>query len=149
MTSLQLRPLENRLARLERGMRFWRGLALLLGLAILAALARGAAGPSADLVRAKRIELVNDQGGVTAVLESDLTGGLLRLYTHEGREHIRLVTTGAGGELEITSPSGHSLVSLYGGFLAGMVRIDAGLLRIGSKNLGSTTIMGRTLRAGD
>jgi len=142
-------PLEERLTRLERGLRLWRGLAVGLGVAILAGLAWGADAPSAETLRARRIELVNEAGAVTALLASDLTGGQLRLYTHEGREHIRLITTGAGGELEMTSPSGQSLVSLHGGFVAGMVRVDAGMLRLGSKNLGSTTIMGRTLRAGD
>jgi hypothetical protein len=147
------RRVEARLLRLERGLRLWRRLALGLGLGLLAGLGWGAAGHvaelSADTVRAQRIELVNEQGDPVAVLASDLTGGQLRLYTHEGREHVRLITTGAGGELEMTSPSGVSLVSLNGGFLAGMLRVEAGMLRLGSKNLGSTTIMGRTIREGD
>lgn len=145
-----MNPIEFPLECLERENRRLRALLLLAAIALVAGLGLGAASPGGvpDSLQARRIEILNEEGRVTAVLDADLTGGVLRLFTHEGQERIRMVTTGAGAELEMKSPSGQNLIALNAGFVAGMVRVDAGMLQVGSKNLGSTVIMGRTIREG-
>ena len=142
-------PLELRLDRLERQNRKLRGLLLTLALALLALLGWGAAAPAPERLQARQIEIVDETGRAVAVLGADEMGGWLRLYTLQGAERMRLAATAVGSELEMNSASDRPLISLNAGFMAGMLRVDAGMLKVGSKNLGSTVILARTVREGE
>lgn len=141
-----MNEIEARLARLERRNRIYRGLLTLMLVGLAAALFGGAGEPVADVIRARQIELVDEKGNVTARLESDFSGGLVRLLGIDGTERLTLSTTPAGALLDMKSPSGKSLVTVSAGFLAGMVRVDAGMVKVASMRDGATVILGDTVR---
>jgi hypothetical protein len=87
--------LETRIATLETRLNHYRRSVLALGLMILGVVAIGAARqagalPVADILRAKRIELVGEKGERRAYIGEDVGGGSITLFSAEGRPSLRL-----------------------------------------------------------
>jgi len=108
--------IERRLQRLEREARSWRRTSIaLLGLIALL-LATGASDSTvADIVRARRIQLVGGDGD--AQLLADLAGdgkgdAQLVLYSHEGRPLVELKPRAGDGVVRTYNVGGYPLVEL-------------------------------------
>lgn len=140
---------ESRIARLESQLARQRRLALFLLIALTALLGYGAAEPAdpAGPLRTERIVVVNGKGVVVAEIGSDINGGWLRLNDNEGDERVWLGASGPGAKLDLKSIAGEILITAQAGFAAGMMRVDAGLLKVGSKKYGATVIMANRVRS--
>jgi len=125
-----MKDLERRIVELERGWARQRRLTTALLAALSLVLAAGLARDETfDLVRAKRIEIVDEAGERCAELTRDASGtGALRLYgASEGPEkpYASLAAVRGGGQLELGSVGGTTTASLgttgfgdsWGGFL--------------------------------
>ena len=108
---------EERIAKLERQCRWYRNLFILAGLAVVALVTWGATKPVPDVIRAKRVEAVNNQGKATAVMAAfrHHGDGVFRAYNRAGVEVFYAGSSGTGdGKVEVKTKSGKIIVELSG-----------------------------------
>jgi hypothetical protein len=112
----RLEALEGELAALRRTTRRMR-LSLFTAIAVGAGFALTAAGPRAtpvaEVVRAKRLEILDDRDRVIALLAAGAEGGQLDLWNAAGVNAARLAGGAAGGDLSIWNASGRSAAGLF------------------------------------
>lgn len=106
---------QERLSRLERQVRRYRNLTALLLLAVVALLASGAGDPVPEVLRARRFEMVAEDGRPLAALRPTSTGGAIGIFNLKG-EPAGLLTADAtgGGLLNIISAQGRNGVLMLG-----------------------------------
>jgi hypothetical protein len=116
-----VKTFEQRLADLERSNRHWKAAAMGLGGVLLAISSIAAALPSfiPDVLYARRLEIVNDQGQRVAIVGQVNGQGTLSLYNRDGKMQMLTSATNSGG-----------LMSLWNG--------DQQLLRAGNNGAGGT-----------
>lgn len=116
-----MQTIEQRLEALERSNRCWKTAGLTMGALLLAISSMAAALPSyiPDVLFARRVEIVNEQGQRVAVLGQVNGQGSLSLYDRDGKLQMLNSATDSGG-----------LVSLWNG--------DRQLLRAGNNGAGGT-----------
>jgi hypothetical protein len=122
----RLEALERELASLHRTTRRMR-LSLVTAIAIGAGFALAAAAPYAapvaDVVRAKRLEIVDDRDRVIALLGAGAEGGQLDLWNAAGVNAARLAGGAAGGDLSLWNASGRSAAGLFASDGGGRVEV--------------------------
>lgn len=93
--------IESRLAAAERQLRFHQLVIAGLLIALVALVGYGATEGVPDVIRAKRIEVVNDLGTPVVTLHGQpgLGSGQLELYTAEGRRTVAITALLAGGNV--------------------------------------------------
>ena len=110
--------IEQRLAKLERTSRYWRFTAVALGLTLVAITAMGLADDAEqvpDVIRARRFEVVNEQGTPQVILsQHEQLGGAIGTYNPQGERVvlISLNATGVGGVINTFDGKGGELVSI-------------------------------------
>ena len=98
-TNQRLDRIELQLATLQRSRARWRTAALgLLAAAAVSVLVGLVSRPEAETVRASRLEIVDDDGKVTALLTSNESGGQLDIWATGGANVIRMGAAESGGE---------------------------------------------------
>lgn len=120
----RLQQLESRLIDTRRSLRHtrrWLALAGLAGFSLLVAAAADLA--TIDVIRAKRLEIVNDTGHVVLAAASDRTGGRIDLWTPEGCNVMRLTSNEHGGDLALWNCQGRSVAGLFATELGGEATI--------------------------
>lgn len=104
----RLTNLEARTALLQRSARRWRwatcALAAVLGVGILGAARQNA--PTADVLRAESLEIVNAQGDVMLSLNQDEFGGLLGVYNTKGERVASVEVNSTGGLMTVADKNG-------------------------------------------
>lgn len=109
-----MQALEDRLQKLERTNRRWRWAALGLGTALVAmsAMAAHRADDVADLVQARRFEMVNDKGLPLVAIEQVGGAPLISLRSQEGDPAVTILATDEGGHLTIANEKLQQVVAL-------------------------------------
>ncbi|MDZ4831565.1 MAG: hypothetical protein SGJ09_15370 [Phycisphaerae bacterium] len=90
---------------------FGGGVAVTVGTLLAAA----APGPASDVVRARRVEIVNGAGKVVALLSAGATGGQFDLWNAEGVNAARIASTEKGGDLSIWNGRGTPAIGVFSG----------------------------------
>ena len=109
---------EQRLAKLERTSRYWRFTAVALGLTLVAITAMGLADDAEqvpDVIKARRFEVVNEQGTPQVILsQHEQLGGAIGTYNPQGERVvlISLNATGVGGVINTFDGKGGKLVEI-------------------------------------
>ena len=109
--------LEQRVTMLERSARRWRAAAVLgIGAAAAAtALGIGAASQPMQLVQAKRLEIVNDNGVPVLTLAQNDAGGIIATQSQMGEILVTITATRTGeGVIAIADRNRRRLVELSG-----------------------------------
>lgn len=116
-----MKTIEQRLSDLECSSRRWRLAATCLGAVLLAVTGVAASLPTfiPEVLHARRLEIVNDQGERVAVVGQTNGQGTISLYDRQGKLQMLSSATGSGG-----------LISLWNG--------DQQLLRAGNNGVGGT-----------
>lgn len=106
---------EERLAKLEKGVRVWRGATL--GMGILTLAVAGFVGfqfvSSTKTLRSQRFEVVDSNGTVVTTLYSSARGGVIDTRSSHGRPLFTVTTAENGdGVLDTFNAKGEGMVSL-------------------------------------
>ncbi|MEE2907070.1 MAG: hypothetical protein VX527_04475 [Planctomycetota bacterium] len=110
----RLQKLESRLIDTRRSLRHtrrWLTMAGLAGFGLLIAAAADLA--TIDVIRTKRLEIVDNAGHVVLAAASDRTGGRVDLWTPEGCNVMRLTSNEHGGDLALWNCNGRSVAGLF------------------------------------
>ncbi|MCH2133316.1 MAG: hypothetical protein MK116_06160 [Phycisphaerales bacterium] len=110
----RLQILESQLAGTRRSLRrAQRGLAVaaVIGLGLMIAAAADLA--TIDVLRTKRLEVINDDGHVVLAASGDASGGRVDLWTPEGCNIMRLAANSQGGDIALWNCEGRSVAGLY------------------------------------
>mgnify|MGYP003342027084 CR=1 FL=1 len=113
--------MNDRLARLElevqslrRGQARWRRATLMVGaLAVLGTLAGFAADSVVDVLRARRLEIVGNDGRVSVLLSAAEQGGQLDVWAKGGANVARLAAAESGGDLSLWNTAGKAAAGVY------------------------------------
>lgn len=118
----ELERIEERLTLLERSAQRYRRLSFILALALVTIVVVGAVPGDSDIVRARRIEILNDKGAVVLSADGDASGGHLMLRRNVGGGGVTLFTNEQGGAIGILNSADKVLVregiSSKGGLVA-------------------------------
>lgn len=119
--------IEERMEQAERRAGRWRLLAILLLLPAIAlpfmAAAQQARTP--DVVRARRVEVVDEAGRVVLLASSQSWGGQLDLWGATGQNTIRLASQAAGGDLVVFHTGGKAVGGLFAVDGGGRMEVSA------------------------
>jgi hypothetical protein len=104
----------ERLAPLERHVRRYRRLSLGLGLLMLIGVCMAAQTPpdTSPVLRATRLEIVDDAGRVVFSAEAQKGGGMIRVLTQAGKAGVVVAATDLGGRLEVLNREGQEMFSV-------------------------------------
>jgi hypothetical protein len=126
-TNQRLDRIELQLATLQRSRARWRTAALgLLAAAAVSVLAGLVSRPEAETVRASRLEIVDDDGKVTALLTSNESGGQLDIWATGGANVIRMGAAESGGDLNMWNSAGQPVTGLYSSSSGGRLEVSRG-----------------------
>ena len=124
--------LEARFHRVERQLNMQRLLTATFIIASLAVAGIAATNsPAVDELRAKRLVIVNDQGEDAILLTSEKAGGVVALFSGNGRSPV-LIAGGRpeGGEILLKSSGGQNSVQISSSKTGGQVLVSVdGTLR--------------------
>ena len=101
--------IEQRLAALERGGRRWKAAAVVAGLALAAVLVAGAAERQPDTLRAKRFEIVGEDGAVVMALGAQPNVGKNEAAT------VGFSGTDGRPVFSVASEEGGAAIRVFGG----------------------------------
>jgi hypothetical protein len=127
-------PMHDRLDRLEVEVRTlrasharWRRTALAAcGLAVAGTLLGFAADDVAEVLRARRIELVGADGKVSALLSAGDHGGQLDIWAAGGANVARLAAAESGGDLSLWNTAGKPVAGVYASSSGGRLEVSRG-----------------------
>ncbi len=126
--------LEDRVAKLERGYRRWRGASLALGSVLVLGVVMGQAGVGRvpELVRTRKLEVVDSQGAAVVTLDTTPRGGRVLMMNSDGH----LLMEASAGSLDIYNSEGQKLVRLSAtkngeGLMATYNRRGEGVVAVG------------------
>ena len=108
-----MRPIEARLARLEKTAWLQRSVLVALALVLGIVLLSGARAPMPDIVRAEGFEVVDGDGRVLVAIGSDEDGGLLTVRNRQETMYVMLTTDADGGLFMIRNRNHQPVVSAY------------------------------------
>ncbi len=120
----RLQELESNLATTRRSLRRtrrWLGMAGLCGLVLLGAAAADMS--VIDVVRTKRMEIVDDMGNVVLAATGDEDGGRLDLWTPAGCNVMRMSANPNGGDMALWNCQGRSIAGLFANEQGGEISI--------------------------
>ena len=107
--------IETRISRIESQLKLYRGLTVLLLIAVAALLGLGAGQTPPEVIRAKRFEMVNDEGIALVAMRPTSLGGAIGVFTAKGAVAAVLTTDESGGGLlNILSGQGRNGVLMLG-----------------------------------
>lgn len=107
--------IESRISRIESQLKLYRGLTVLLLIAVAALLGLGAGQTPPEVIRAKRFEMVNDEGIALVAMRPTSLGGAIGVFTAKGAVAAVLTTDESGGGLlNILSGQGRNGVLMLG-----------------------------------
>ncbi len=110
----RLTALENELATVRRSARRLRiGLGLVAAGIVGTLLAAAAAPDAFDVIRARRLEIVDTHNKVVGVLTAGNEGGQLDLWNAGGANSARLGATARGGDLSLWGANGNAAIGTY------------------------------------
>ena len=125
--SQRLDRIESQLASLQRSRARWRMASLaLLSLGAASVLAGLVARPEAETLRASRLEIVDADGKVTALLTSNEFGGQMDLWAAGGANVIRMGAAESGGDLNMWNTAGQPVAGLYASSGGGRMEVSRG-----------------------
>ena len=120
----RLQELESRLSDTRRSLRNtrrWLTMAGIAGFGLLAAAAADLA--TIDVLRAKRMEIVDDSGHVVLAASSDKSGGRVDFWNNQGCNFMRMASNENGGDVAIWNCDGKSVAGLYASASGGELSI--------------------------
>jgi hypothetical protein len=103
----------NRLRVLESRIRLYRRLLVGLSVILIAgiSLAAQTALPTSSVVRAKRIEVVDEDGQAVLTAGARQEGGMLRVWTRDGKLGVGVEATHSGGRVTVLNQAGREIFS--------------------------------------
>jgi hypothetical protein len=163
-----MNPIELRVARLEKSLKAYR---LFFGTAVIALIAfllmsSGKRNDVPDLVKAKALEVVDDDGNVLMLLNKERGNGQLATYSTSGQKLVRLFTSdGGAGAINTFDANGKlnfkvTRTAEGGGYLAlynsaenevmevGVTKSDAGYLQVNDNNAKKLVWLTKTAEGG-
>jgi len=120
----QIQQLQDRLERLEQNCDTWRqtarryrGAAVVLAVAGSAALlaAQNDAPDVTDVIQAKRIEVVDDNGRLVFAAAADALGGRVDIWTNDGQNVFRASSNDKGGDMNVWNRDGTTVFAAFSG----------------------------------
>ena len=93
-----MNPIEARLARLEKSLKYYRlffGTSIIVLIAV-AMMSSGKKADVPDLIKAKAFEVVDDGGNVLLLLNKERGNGQVATYSTSGKKLVRLFTSDGG-----------------------------------------------------
>lgn len=93
--------LEFRVQRLERQLRFYRLIFLLFLAGLLALVSAGAAKGPPDVIRARRVEVIDRRGKAMVTLKTTRNGGVVQTLGNDGRSGVSLGAGSNGGYVAV------------------------------------------------
>ena len=107
--------LEARITRLEVQLRFHRRVTMLLAVGVIVLLGLGVTQGVPELIRAKRFEMVDDEGKPLVAMRPTSMGGAIGVFTSKGQvAGVLTADESGGGLLNILSSQGKNGVLLLG-----------------------------------
>lgn len=126
-TTERLDRIELELASLRRSRARWRLVAMAAGsLGAISVLAGLVAQPVAEAIRASRLEIVDADGKVTALLSSSESGGQLDIWAKGGANVIRMAAAESGGDLNMWNSAGKPVAGFYASSGGGRLEVSRG-----------------------
>jgi hypothetical protein len=124
----------NRIDRLENDLRAlrasharWRAGALAAcGLAAIGTLAGMAADGVVEVLRARRVELVGEDGKVSAQMSAGAHGGQIDVWAAGGANVARLAASESGGDLSLWNTAGKPVAGVYASSGGGRLEVSRG-----------------------
>ncbi|MAT81918.1 MAG: hypothetical protein CMJ29_09790 [Phycisphaerae bacterium] len=120
----RLQELEDQLGATRRSLRCtkrWLAVAGIAGFGLLAAAAADLA--AIDVLRTKRLEIVDHTGNVVLAASADDLGGRVDFWNNEGCNFLRLAGNEQGGDVAIWNCDGKSVAGLYANATGGELAI--------------------------
>ena len=120
----RLQELESNLATTRRSLRRtrrWLGMSGIGGVVLLAAAAADLA--VIDVIRTKRMEIIDDMGNVVLAAAGDADGGRLDIWTPKGCNVMRISANDNGGDMALWNCQGQSIAGLFANEQGGEVSI--------------------------
>ncbi len=126
-THERLNRIELELNLLRRSRAKWRAASLIAAATIAIGFLAGLATlPMAEVIRASRIELVDADGKVTALLSTSDQGGQLDIWGKGGANVARLAAAESGGDLSMWNTQGKPVVGMYASAGGGRFEVSRG-----------------------
>ena len=123
----RLDRIELELATLRRSHARWRATAMAaIALASVGVLTGLAADPITKLIRASRIELVDDNGKVSVALSASEQGGQIDIWAKGGANVGRLAASESGGDLSLWNTAGKPVTGVYASSGGGRIEVSRG-----------------------
>jgi hypothetical protein len=109
----RLQALERELTTLRRANRWYRrGCAAALGSVAIGGL-MAAASMVPDVVQAKKLEILDEQGKVVVAIDASKAGGQVNLWNAAGHNTMRIGTNDQGGDIAIWNNDGRSVFGAF------------------------------------
>jgi hypothetical protein len=126
-TDRRLDRLELEVHALRRSHARWRRATFAMcGLAAIGTLAGLTADDVFDVLRARRVELVDADGKVAALIGANEQGGQLDLWAKGGANVCRLAAAESGGDLSLWNTAGKPVAGVYANSGGGRVEVSRG-----------------------
>lgn len=105
--------LAEHICLLEKRLKSQKIFLWLFAIGLLTVLALGATSQDANVIRTKKLQVVNDAGAVVAELSANKNGGSLQIANTKGRDVLRLDADNLGGAVQTFHNDGRKGVSLH------------------------------------